>query len=128
MNKEPDEPYEQEYDDDNVKMNVHQQLYGEQSITDDSDNVNKVYDQEITKAREILEQTDSMVKESSNEPDQSTTSRNDIPRRVTRQQTQSARGMATRTRSQSQTHMISLGYLNETSQSLNLFADHRNVI
>ena len=58
MNKEPDEPDEPdvpEYDGDNVQMNVDQQLYGEQSITNDSDNVNKDCDQEITKAREILE-------------------------------------------------------------------------
>ena len=104
MNKEPDEPDEPEYDGDNVQMNVDQQSYGEQSITDDSDNVNKDCDQEITKAREILEQTDGMMKESSDEPDQITTSQNVISRRVTRQHTQSARGMATRTRSQSQTH------------------------
>ena len=79
-------------------------------------------DQEITKARKILEQTDSMMEESSNEPDQSTTSQNCIPRRITRQQTQSAQGIATRTRIQSQTLIISLGYLNDTSQSLTLFA------
>ena len=69
-------------------MNVDQHAYGEQSITDDSDNVNNNYDQVITKVREILEQTDSMIKESSNEPDQSTSSQSDIPRRVARQQTQ----------------------------------------
>ena len=46
-----------------------------------------------------------MMKESYNEPDQSTASQNVIPQRVARQQTQSARGLATRTRSQSQTHM-----------------------
>ena len=79
MNKEPDEPDEPEYDGDNVQMNVEQQSYGEQSITDDRDNVNKDCDQEITKAREILEQKDGMMKGSSNEPDQSTTSQNDIP-------------------------------------------------
>ena len=62
------------------------------------------------------------MKEKSNGPDQSKTSQNDIPRRVTRQQTQIARGIAPRTRRQSQTHMISLGYLNDTSQSLTLFA------
>ena len=54
------------------------QSYREQSITDDNDNVNKDCDQEITKAREILEQMDSMMKENSNEPDQSTTNQNDI--------------------------------------------------
>ena len=62
------------------------------------------------------------MKESSNEPDQSTTSRNDIPLRVARQQMQSARGMSTRMRSKSQPHVISLGYLNDNSQSLTLFA------
>ena len=74
-------------------MNGHQQSYGEQSITYDSDNVNNDYDQEITKAREILDQIDIMIKKSYNEPDQSITSQNDIPRRVPRQQTKSARGM-----------------------------------
>ena len=63
-----------------------------------------------------------MIKEHSNKPEQRTRSQNAIPRRVTRQQTQSARDMATRTRSQSQMNTISLGYLNDTSQSLVLFA------
>ena len=38
---------------------------------------------------------------------------------------QSARGLDTRTRSQSQMYMISLGYLNDSSQSLALFAGPR---
>ena len=62
-----------------------------------------------------------MMKESYKETDQSTTSRNDTPRRVARQQTQSARGMDRRVRNQFQTHMISLGYLNDTYQSLTRF-------
>ena len=36
--KDPDEP---EYEDSNVQLNVDQQLYGEKSITDDSDNLTK---------------------------------------------------------------------------------------
>ena len=89
--KEPDKP---EFDGDNIQLNIEQQSYGEQLITDDSDNViNK------PKAREILEETESMMRESFNEPDQSTNSRNDVLRRVKRQQTQSPRGMATKTRS-----------------------------
>ena len=79
MNKEPSEPDEPEYDGNILQMNVDQQSYGEKSITDESDNINKDCDQEITKSREILEQTDSMMKESYNEPDQSTTSQNIIP-------------------------------------------------
>ena len=51
---EPDETDEPEYDWAYVQMNVNQQSYGEQSITDDSDNVNKDFDQEITKGHEIL--------------------------------------------------------------------------
>ena len=43
-------------------MNVYQQSYGEQSITDDIDNANKDCDQEITKARQILEQKEGMIK------------------------------------------------------------------
>ena len=117
--KKPDEPG---FDSDKIQLNIDQRSYGEQSITNDSDNVNKDWDQEITMASEFLEQTGSMMKESSNEPDQSTTSRNDIPRRVKRQQTQSTRGMATGTRSQSQTHMISHRYLNNRIQSLTLLA------
>ena len=62
------------------------------------------------------------MKKCTNEPDQSTISQNDIPRRVTRQQTEISRDMDTRTRSRSQTHMISLGYRNDTCQSLNLIA------
>ena len=46
----PDEP---EYDGDIVQLNVEQELYGEQSITDDSDDVMKNRDQEITKSHEI---------------------------------------------------------------------------
>ena len=41
MNKEPDEPDESEYDVDKIQMNVDQQSHGEQSVTDDTDNVNK---------------------------------------------------------------------------------------
>ena len=43
MNNEPDEPEEPEepeYDGDNIQMNVDQLSYGEQSIADESDNVN----------------------------------------------------------------------------------------
>ena len=122
MNMESDEPDEPEYDGDNVKMSVDQQSHGEQSTTDDNENVNKDCDKEITKVRLILEQTDRMMEESYNEPDENTISQNDIPQKVTPQQIQSARGTTTRTRSQSKTHMISLRYLNDTSQSLTLFA------
>ena len=45
MNKKPDEPDEPEHDWENIQMNVEQQSYGEQSITDDSDNANKDCDQ-----------------------------------------------------------------------------------
>ena len=114
MNDEADELDEPDYDGDNVQMNVDEQSYGEQSITEDSENVNKDCDQEITKAVKSHIQTDSMMKESSNESDQSTTNQNVIARQKTRQQTQSDRSLATRTRRQSQTHMISLGYLNDT--------------
>ena len=47
--KDPNEP---EFDGVNAQLNVDQQSYGEQSITDDSDDVTKSCDQEITKARE----------------------------------------------------------------------------
>ena len=64
-----------------------------------------------------------MIKESAKDSEQqSTTSHSDTPRRVTRQQMKSARGMATRTRNQSQTHMVFLGYFDDTSQSLTRFA------
>ena len=122
MNNEQDEPDESEYDADNVKINVDQHSYGEQSITDDSDNVSKDCEQEITKAREILEQSNSTMKESYNEPDQSATSQSDMPQREARQQIQSSREMVARTISQSQSHMISFGCLNDTSQSLTMLA------
>ena len=57
------------------------------------------------------------------ESDQGTTGCTNVLRRVIRQQTQSAQGMAIRARKKSQRHMISLGYLNHTSQSLTLFAE-----
>ena len=60
-----------------------EQSYREQSITDDSDNVINNNGQEIAKEQQILEQTESMPKENSNESDQSTTDRNDVRRRVT---------------------------------------------
>ena len=73
----------------------------------------KTYEQEITKAHEILK-TESMMSESSaGSEQQSTTSHNNTSGRIKRQQTKSAREMATRTRSQSQIHIISLGYLND---------------
>ena len=53
------DPCEPEFDDDNVQLNVDQQLYGEQSITDDSDNITKTRDKEITKACEIIEKLNS---------------------------------------------------------------------
>ena len=54
MNKEPDEPDEPEYGVNNVQMNVDLQSYGEQSINDDSDNVNMDCNLEIRKTHEIL--------------------------------------------------------------------------
>ena len=39
------DPYESEFDGDNVQLNVDQQSYGELSINDDSDNVAKCYKQ-----------------------------------------------------------------------------------
>ena len=45
MYKEPDEPEEPEYDGDNVQMNADHHTYGEQSIIDNSENVNKNCDQ-----------------------------------------------------------------------------------
>ena len=121
MNKEQDESNVPEYDGDSVQMNVDSQLYTEKSITEDSENVTRI-ETKNHKEREILEQTDSLMKNSSNEPDQRTNSQNDISRRVMRQQTQGARSVATRTRNQSQTHAISLGYPSVTSQSVTLFA------
>ena len=50
MEKLPNEP---ELDGDNAQLNVDQQSYGEQSITDNSNNVTKNCDQEIIKPREI---------------------------------------------------------------------------
>ena len=44
-NREPDEP---EFDGENVELNVNQQSYGEQSITNDSYDVTKNCEQEIT--------------------------------------------------------------------------------
>ena len=93
--KTDNDPDEIEYDGYNVQLNIDQQSYGEQSIPDDSNRVTKNCDQEIKKTQEILEQTDNMMKESSKESDQkSTTIRNNTLRLVTRQQTQSARGMS----------------------------------
>ena len=60
----PDEP---ETDSGNVQLNIEQQSYGEQSITEGSDNLMKNRDQEIIKGRETLEQTESMMEESSKE-------------------------------------------------------------
>ena len=59
------DPDETVFDGDNVQLNVGTRSYGEKSITDDSDNVNKNCDQEITKTREILEKAKIMMKESS---------------------------------------------------------------
>ena len=67
IHKEPDEP---ELDSDRVQLKIDQSSYGEQSITDDSGSVNKNCDDEVTKIREILEQKERMVKERSDEPDQ----------------------------------------------------------
>ena len=64
--------------------------------------------QEITKAREILKKQ-RLMKESVKEPErQSTTRLNNTLRQDTRQQTQSSRGVPTRTKRQFQAHMISV--------------------
>ena len=60
--KDLDEP---EYDGNNIQLNFDQQSYGEQSVMEDSDNVTKTPDKEITRTREILEQTKSLMKDSS---------------------------------------------------------------
>ena len=41
------DPYEPEYDGDNVQLNVYRQSYGEQSIAYDSDEVTRARDQQI---------------------------------------------------------------------------------
>ena len=103
---------ESEFGGDSLQLNVGQQSFGEQSITDDSHNVTNNCDQEVSKAREILEETENMMKENSKKSDQSTTSLNETPRQVGHQQKKSALCMAERTKSHAQTNMISLGYLN----------------
>ena len=55
------------------------------------------------------------AKESEN---QRKSSHNNTTRRAARQQTQSTQDMTTRTISQSQTHMIPIGYLNDIKNSL----------
>ena len=47
-------PDEIEFDGDNVQLNVNQQLYREQLIIDDSDNVTKNCDREITSHEKSL--------------------------------------------------------------------------
>ena len=64
MDNNPDEP---EFDDDSAQLNLDQQSNGEKSITDDSNNVTKSLDQEITKEQESLEHTKRIMKESSKE-------------------------------------------------------------
>ena len=61
------------------------------------------------------------MKESYKEFNQSTISLNNIPRRITRQQTQSARRMTSITRSQSRMHMTSLRHFYDTSRSFTRF-------
>ena len=46
----------------NVQSNIDSQSYGEHSVTNDSDNVRKEYDDEINKARSILQQTDEIMR------------------------------------------------------------------
>ena len=45
-----------------INLNVDQQSYNEQLITDESNNVSNTRDQEITKEAEIPEQTEIMMK------------------------------------------------------------------
>ena len=79
-----------------MQLNVDQQSYGEQSITDARDNVTKNCEQYTTKTQKIIERTKSMMKESSEEfkKKQNTTCRNDTLRRLACQDSQNARGMA----------------------------------
>ena len=53
---------ETEYDGHNVQLNVYKQSYGEKSITAEYDNVTKKNDHGITKTREILEKTASLIR------------------------------------------------------------------
>ena len=87
----------------------------------------KSCDHEITKAREILERAEYENKEDSNELYKRTTSWNDIPRRETRPQTQSALSMDTRTRGQSRIQIDSLHTLIKQVNNLLYSCNHLNV-
>ena len=62
MEKDPDEP---ECDGDNIQLHADQLSYREQRFTDDSENVTKNYDQKSLWNREVFEQIQGMMRESS---------------------------------------------------------------
>ena len=86
----------------NVQPNADSQSYGEHSVTDDNDNVQKECNARILRAREILLQADEIMKSVQPETEQNTNkSEKNTTRRISRQQSQNAQVMVTRTRSHS---------------------------
>ena len=96
----------------NVQLNVDQQSYGENPITDDINNVTKNCDQDITKTRNILEQTENMMKDNCKKSERQITIRcNDASQFIPSQLMRSPPGMSTKSRNQCQTYLIFLDIL-----------------
>ena len=88
------------YDEKNIQLNVDYESYGEHSVTNESDSIQKERDEEIAKARKILKQTDEIMNSNqSNQREYEAKSKNSPLRRVARQHSHTSWGMATRTRS-----------------------------
>ena len=86
------------YDEKKIQLNVNSQPYGEQSISADSDNVQKIREKEVAKATEIFKQTDEIINHKPSNPRRDDTIGTNFPlRRDTRQQSHTARCLATRT-------------------------------
>ena len=76
-----DEPI---YDEKKIQVNVNSQLYDERSISDDSDNVQKIRNKDVARAREIVKHTDKMInRKPSNPRRDDTIGTNIASRRVT---------------------------------------------
>ena len=103
----------------NVQLNLDSQSYGQESVTEYCDNIQREHDKEIAKAREILRQTNIVVdnKSPGQRQDDAASTNNPSPR-IARQQSRNARGVATSARSQSPTYVISKRYLEYTLRHL----------
>ena len=96
----------------NVQSNIDSQLCDEHSVTDDSDIVQKNWNDEVNTSHNIIQQTDEIIQQRSTEKVRDIyVSINEPSGRVTRRKARQQRSISTKTRNQLQMHLVSNQYL-----------------